>query len=271
MSQENDKQGNDKQEIDHVERAAIRAPALQGVRHAFFTRQGGVSEGVYASLNGGVGSNDDPAAVAENRARMASVLGVKADNFLVPYQVHSADALAISAPWAEGARPRCDGLVTATPGLGLGVTGADCGILLFADKSAGVIGAAHSGWKGALGGMVEALVAAMVDLGARRENICAALGPTIGQQSYEVGAEFYAKFCVEHAEFARFFRASTRPGHHMFDLPGFIEMRVERARIGAFENLRLDTYSDEARFYSYRRMTHRGEPDYGRLVAGIAL
>jgi YfiH family protein len=254
-----------------IERTAIRASTLQGVSHAFFTRQGGVSQGVYAALNGGVGSNDDPAAVAENRARMAATLGVEAERFLVPYQVHSADALAVSAPWVLGARPRCDGLVTATPGLGLGVTGADCGILLFADKNAGVIGAAHSGWKGALGGMVEALVAAMERLGARRKAISAALGPTIAQQSYEVGAEFLERFRAEDALFARFFAASAQAGHFMFDLPGFIEMRVERAQIGAFENLRLDTYADEARFYSYRRMTHRKEADYGRLVAGISL
>ena len=153
---------------DDIGRRAIRAAALADVRHAFFTRQGGVSQGVYASLNGGVGSQDDPAAVAENRARMAGVLGVAPENLLVPYQIHSADALAVTAPWAEGARPRCDGLVTATPGLALGVTGADCGILLFADRQAGVIGAAHAGWKGALTGMVEALIAAMEVLGARR-------------------------------------------------------------------------------------------------------
>jgi YfiH family protein len=250
---------------------AIRASALEGVSHAFFTRQGGVSQGVYASLNGGVGSNDDFASVAENRARMAGFLGVAPKNFLVPYQIHSAEALAVSAPWNSDARPRCDGLVTATPGLGLGVTGADCGILLFADRKAGVIGAAHSGWKGALTGMVEALVAAMEELGARRPDISAALGPTIGQQSYEVGPEFYERFLSEDPGFARFFAPSAQPGHFMFDLPGLIAMRAERTGIGRFENLRLDTYSDEARFYSYRRMTHRKEADYGRLVAGIAL
>lgn len=254
-----------------IESTALRAKNLDGVSHAFFTRAGGVSKGVYASLNGGVGSSDDPAAVAENRARMAVVLGVAARNFLVPYQVHSAEALAVSAPWPEGARPRCDGLVTATPGLAIGVTGADCGMLLFADKGAGVIGAAHAGWKGALGGMVEALVAAMERLGARRADLRAALGPTIGPQSYEVGPEFYERFRAEDVGFARFFTASSEPGHSMFDLPGFIEMRAERAEIGGFENLRLDTYSDEARFYSYRRATHRKEADYGRLVAGIAL
>ncbi|MGO8740440.1 polyphenol oxidase family protein [Rhodoblastus sp.] len=254
-----------------IARAAIRAPALQGAAHAFFTRQGGVSQGVYASLNGGVGSNDDPAAVAENRARMARVLGVSPPNFLVPYQIHSADALAVSAPWAEGDRPRCDGLVTATPGLALGVTGADCGVLLFADLAAGVIGAAHAGWKGALTGMVESLVAAMEALGARRANIAGALGPTIGPKSYEVGPEFFARFEAEDAAFAKFFTPSGKPGHRFFDLPGFLAMRAARAGIGWFNDLGLDTYADEARFFSYRRTTHRQEPDYGRLVAAIAL
>ncbi len=168
-------------------------------------------------------------------------------------------------------RPRCDGLVTAAPGLALGVTGADCGVLLFADMGAGVIGAAHAGWKGALTGMVEALVAAMEALGARRANISGALGPTIGPGSYEVGPEFFARFEVEDKGFAKFFAPSGKPGHHFFDLPGFLEMRADRAGLGRFENLGLDTYADEARFFSYRRTTHRSEPDYGRLVAAIAL
>ena len=256
---------------DDIGRTAIRAAALADVRHAFFTRQGGVSQGVYTSLNGGVGSQDDPAAVAENRARMAGVLGVAPKNLLVPYQIHSADALTVTKPWPEGARPRCDGLVTATAGLALGVTGADCGVLLFADRQAGVIGAAHAGWKGALTGMVEALVATMEVLGASRANISAALGPTIGPQSYEVGPEFYELFCAADASFTRFFAPSAQAGRFMFDLPGFIEMRADQAAIGAFENLALDTYGDETRFFSYRRTTHRKEADYGRLVAAIAL
>ncbi|HUO53245.1 MAG TPA: peptidoglycan editing factor PgeF [Rhodoblastus sp.] len=256
---------------DEILRAAIRAPALAGAAHAFFTRQGGVSQGVYASLNGGVGSRDEASAVQENRARMARALGVAPEHFLVPYQIHSAEALAVAAPWAPEKRPRCDGLVTATPGLALGVTGADCGVLLFADLSAGVIGAAHSGWKGALAGMVEALVAAMEALGARRANISAALGPTIAQASYEVGPEFFARFVAEDHDFARFFAPSGKEGHFLFDLPGFIALRAEQSGLGGFENLGLDTYADEARFYSYRRTTHRKEPDYGRLVAAIAL
>jgi YfiH family protein len=250
---------------------AIRSEALDGVRHGFFTRRGGVSSGVYATLNGGVGSQDASDAVAENRARMAGFLGVASSHFLVPFQIHSADALAVSAPWAPEDRPRCDGLATATPGLGLGVTGADCGVLLMADSKAGVIGAAHAGWKGALTGMVEGLVVAMEALGARRADICGALGPTIGPDSYEVGPEFHARFVAEDAGFARFFAPSATAGHFMFDLPGLIEQRVERVGIGRFDNLRLDTYADEERFFSYRRTTHRKEPDYGRLVAGIAL
>lgn len=249
----------------------IRAENLGGARHGFFTREGGVSTGVYASLNGGVGSKDDPQAVAENRARMAAFLGVAPQNFLVPYQIHSAEALAVSAPWPADERPRCDGLVTATPGLALGVTGADCGVLLCADLSAGVIGAAHSGWKGALTGMVEALAAAMERLGARRENMVAALGPTIGPKSYEVGPEFFERFTAESRDFARFFTPSAREKHYFFDLPGFIGFRAESARLGDFKNLGLDTYADEKRFFSYRRTTHRQEPDYGRLVAAIAL
>ena len=158
---------------------------LPGVAHAFFTRRGGVSKGVYASLNGGVGSRDAPEAVAENRARMAAALGLAPDRLAVPYQVHSPDAVALSEHWAGDARPRCDGVVTATPGLALGVTGADCGMILFADPNARVVGAAHAGWKGALTGVIEATVAAMERLGARRSDIAAAIGPCIAQSSYE--------------------------------------------------------------------------------------
>ena len=249
----------------------VTSPALAaaGVRHAFFTREGGVSPGVYATLNGGVGSSDARENVAENKRRMAETLGASADRFLVPFQIHSAECRIVDAPWTD--RPRCDGLATATPGLALGVTGADCGMVLFADRQAGVIGACHSGWKGALTGVIEATVAAMETLGARRANMLVALGPTIGPDSYEVGPEFFAQFLAASHDYARFFSPSEREGHHMFDLPGFISARVERAGIGAYENLRLDTYADETRFFSYRRTTHRKEPDYGRLVSAIVL
>ncbi len=245
----------------------IEAPALEGVRHAFFTRQGGVSDGVYASLNGGVGSRDAPAAVEENRRRMAAALGVS--TLLVPYQIHSPTCVAVSEPWHE--RPRADALATATPGLALGVTGADCGMTLYADRTAGVVGASHSGWKGALDGVLEATLDTMESLGADRRNIVAVLGPTIGPASYETGPEFRDRFLERDADYAAFFRPSTRAGHHMFDLPGFIGHRLRAAGVGTFVSLELDTYLDEARFFSYRRTTHRAEPDYGRLISAIAL
>lgn len=251
----------------------IVAPALDhpGVAHGFFTRQGGVSSGIYASLNGGTGSRDDRAAVLENRRRMAVTLGIAPGHLLIPYLVHSADAVVVDAPFDDAARPRCDGIATRAPGLALGVTGADCGVVLFADAAAGVVGAAHAGWKGAIGGVLESTLAAMASIGARLERIAAVLGPTIGPKSYEVGPEFRARFAAEGPDHAGFFTSSARPGHHLFDLPGFIGFRLKRAGVGRFDDLGLDTYADEARFFSYRRMTHRGEADYGRLVAAIAL
>jgi YfiH family protein len=244
--------------------------AHSGVRHAFFTRDGGVSSGVYASLNGGTGSRDDPQNVRENRGRMAAALGVSGERFLVPFQIHSADAMIVNEPWL-GARPRCDGIVTNVQGLALGVTGADCGILLFSDPRAGVIAAAHAGWKGALLGIIEATVAQMEKLGARRSDIAVALGPTIAGKSYEVGPEFLERFLITSPGYQRFFAPSSREGHAYFDLPGFVGIRADEADVGSFEDLSLDTYADEARFFSYRRMTHRGEPDYGRLIAAITL
>jgi YfiH family protein len=244
---------------------------IPGVAHGFFTRLGGVSEGVYASLNGGVGSLDTAEAVTENRARIAAALGATPDRLAVPFQAHSPDAVAITELWQAGARPRCDALVTATPGLALGVTGADCGMILFADESARVIGAAHAGWKGALTGVVEATVEAMERLGARRSDIVAALGPCIGADSYEVGPEFVAAFDGAGENAARYFAPSLRAGHSMFDLNAYIAERAERARVGRFEDLRLDTYANERRFFSYRRATHRKEPDYGRLLSVIVM
>ncbi|WP_297297247.1 polyphenol oxidase family protein [uncultured Methylovirgula sp.] len=246
----------------------LKAP---GLAHGFFTRRGGVSTGVYDSLNGGVGSNDDPARVAENRRRMAEALGIAGDHLLVPFQIHSATALPVSAPFAADERPRCDGLVTATRGLGLGVTGADCGIVLFADRERQIIGAAHAGWKGALTGVLEATIVAMERIGAERTAITAALGPTIGPNSYEVGPEFFARFLDAAQDYAQFFRPSARAAHFLFDLPRFIGFRLRQAGIGAFADCGIDTYTDEARCFSYRRTTHRGEPDYGRLIAAIAL
>jgi len=250
----------------------LHCPLLErnGISHAFFTRDGGVSQGVYASLNGGVGSSDAPAAVSENRRRMAQQLGVRADRLLIPYQTHSAEALVVTTAWEEAQRPRCDALVTNAPGLAIGVTGADCGMILLHDPGSGVIGAAHAGWKGALGGVLEAVVAQMESLGASRACILAALGPTIARASYEVGPEFVEKFLQKDAESGRFF-AQAPSGRDCFDLPAYIGERLRRAGVSRFEDLDLDTYGDEQRFFSYRRSVHRSEADYGRMVGAIAL
>ena len=244
---------------------------IPGVAHGFFTRVGGASQGVYASLNAGVGSRDEPEAVTENRARVAAALGAAPERLAVPFQIHSSDAVAVTEPWPADARPRCDALVTATPGLALGVTGADCGMILFADQRARVIGAAHAGWKGALTGVIEATVAAMERLGARRGDIVAGLGPCIGPKSYEVGPEFVAAFEGVGEETGRYFALSRRDGRSMFNLNAYIAERAERAGVERFEDLGLDTYADERRFFSYRRATHRKEPDYGRLMSVIVM
>lgn len=241
-----------------------------GVSHAFFTRQGGVSQGVYASLNGGRGSRDNPDYVTENLGRMADTLGVKREHFLLPYLVHSPDCVIVDAPFGAE-RPRCDALVTKTRGLALGVTGADCGILLFNDGQAGVIGAAHAGWKGAFTGVLEETLQKMEEVGASRPSIHVVLGPTIAQASYEVGPEFRARFIDADPKNAWFFAPSSREAHYMFDLPCYIGARLKANGVGRFENLALDTYADEERFFSYRRSVHKGEDDYGRLVAAIAL
>ncbi|AWN37051.1 peptidoglycan editing factor PgeF [Methylobacterium radiodurans] len=250
----------------------IEAPELSGhaaIRHAFFTRQGGVSEGLYASLNGGTGSSDRPERVAENRARMCAQLGLPADRLVGLYQVHSAEVVTVEAPFAE--RPRADAMVTRVPGLALGIATADCGPILFADPENGVVGAAHAGWKGALTGIVGATVEAMERLGAERRSIVAVLGPTIEQPNYEVGPDFVARFTAEAPGMERFLAPAERPGHAQFDLPGFILARLAEAGIGEAAALRLCTYADSDRFYSFRRTTHRGEPDYGRLISAIAL
>jgi YfiH family protein len=244
--------------------------AIPGLRHAFFTREGGVSGGIYAGLNGGLGSSDDPANVAENRRRMAQQMGVSPEHFLSVWQVHSPDAVVATGPWEGASRPRADAMVTCTEGLAIGVTAADCGPILFVDPNARVIGAAHAGWKGALTGILESTVDAMEKLGAERSGIVAAIGPLIRQHSYEVGGEFVERFVEADAENALFFMPSTREGHAMFDLAGFIRTRLENAGVLMIDDTGIDTYSDE-RFYSYRRSVHRGEPDYGRHVHAIAL
>jgi polyphenol oxidase len=251
----------------------IQAPtlALSAIRHAFFTREGGVSGGLYSSLNGGVGSRDDAGHVAENRARMAATLGVAPNCLLTAYQIHSPHVVVAEAPWPVETRPRADAIVTRTGGLAIGVSTADCGPILLADPVARVIGAAHAGWRGALTGVAEATVAAMEQLGAERRQIRAALGPMIRQDNYEVGPDLIARFAAEDQGSERFFRPAGRDGHALFDLGGYIAARLERAGIQQIENLRLCTYAEPARFFSFRRTTHGAEADYGRHVNAIAL
>jgi len=245
--------------------------ALSNIRHAFFTREGGVSEGIYASLNGGLGSNDAPEKVRENRARMAAAVGVAPTHLVSCYQIHSPNVIVAEMPWTRENAPRADALVTCVAGLAIGVSTADCGPVLFADGEAGVIGAAHAGWKGALTGVLEATIGAMEKLGASRKRIMATIGPLIRQPNYEVGTEFVARFETEDSANARYFKPAARDGHAMFDLPGFIKARLERAEIKSVDDLGLCTYAEPARFFSYRRTTHRGEADCGRQVNAIAL
>jgi YfiH family protein len=244
---------------------------LPGIRHAFFTRAGGVSEGVYASLNGGVGSKDSAEHVIENRKRMASALGVTPDRFVTAYQVHSPDVVSVTEPWNQDRRPRADAMVTDKAGIALGISTADCGPVLFADSEARVIGAAHAGWRGALTGVLEATLAAMEKLGGKRERVAAALGPMIRQPNYEVGPEFIARFRDADKGNAQFFAPGERDGHMMFDLAGYIAHRLRRAGVSQIEDLGLCTYAEPERFYSYRRMSKLGESDYGRHINAIAL
>jgi hypothetical protein len=244
--------------------------ALDGISHAFFTREGGVSEGIYESLNAGVGSDDAPEKVTENRARMAKALGVSPERFLTCYQIHSPTVVVAETPWTSENRPRADAIVTKVPGLAIGASTADCGPVLFADPQARVIAAAHSGWRGAVSGVLEATVAAMEGLGADRSRIVAALGPMISQRNYEVGNDLIEQFTKADTDNARFF-AAGRPGHAQFDLPGFIASQLTRSGIAQIEDLATCTYADPRLFYSFRRTTHRGEPDYGRHVNAITL
>jgi len=251
----------------------IEAPALAlpGIAHAFFTREGGVSTGIYAALNTGIGSNDSREAVLENRSRAMRHLGTTLGKLATPYQVHSTDAVIVEDVWGPGLGPKADAVVTDRPGVAVGVGAADCGPVLFADAEGRVVGAAHAGWKGALAGILESTVAAMERLGAVRSRIVAVLGPTISAAAYEVGPEFVARFTDADAGNARFFAPSKRAKHSMFDLPAYIVARLEKSGVGSAGSLGLCTYSDEARFFSYRRTTHRGEADYGRLLSAIML
>jgi len=250
----------------------ITVPALDapGLRHGFFTRQGGVSGGLYASLNCGFGSNDAAADVAENRRRATRTLGAGPDGLVTAYQVHGTDVVTVTAPWRPGESPRADGMVCATPGIVLGILTADCAPVLLADAEAGVIGACHAGWRGALDGIVAATVGAMEALGARPARIAAAVGPCIAQRSYQVGPEFRAAFAAADPAHDRYFAADAGD-RSRFDLEGFVRERLAAAGIGSVTALGLDTRADEARLFSYRRATLAGEPDYGRLLSAITL
>ncbi len=243
---------------------------IAGIRHGFFTREGGISTGVYASLNGGIGSNDDQAHVSENRARMAAALGCPLERLLTAYQTHSPNVVIAETPWTQEQRPRADAIATRVRNLAIGVSTADCGPLLLADGRARVVAVVHAGWRGALTGVAEAAIAAMESLGARRADIAAALGPMIRQRNYEVGAELVERFIHDDRRNKSLFAAGARPGYAMFDLAGYIVARLQRAGV-ACEDLLECTYANPDRFYSYRRTTHRGEADYGRHISAIVL
>lgn len=244
---------------------------LAGIRHGFFTRQGGVSRAPYDSLNCGLGSRDDPDRVVTNRARAADRLGFSTEALVTAYQVHSAEVAIVDGPWPAEARPQVDALVTRTPGVVLGVLTADCAPVLLADADAGVVAAVHAGWRGAKTGIIDAAVAAMLDLGARRCKLAAAVGPCIQQASYEVGPEFRAAFAADSVDTGTFFRPAERNGHFMFDLSGYVVSRLEALRLGNISTLRHDTAADAHTFFSYRRTTLNGGGDYGRSLSAIAL
>ena len=251
-------------------RAAALA-ALPGIAHGFFTRQGGVSEGVYGGLNCGLGSRDDRARVMANRTRVAQSLGTTGDKLLTAYQIHSATTIIATEPWTFETLPRADAIVTRTPGLAVGALAADCTPVLFADPEARVVAAAHAGWKGALGGVLAATVATMESLGAKRSRIVAAVGPTIGQPNYEVGPEFLDAFLAEDQAHRRFFSEPRSGGRPHFDLPGFVQARLQRLELAAVTMANHCTYADESKFFSFRRTTHRKEADYGRQISAILL
>ena len=248
---------------------ASELASQKDISHAFFTRPGGVSGGLYQGLNAGLGSDDERQHVVENRKRMAAFLAPSATDIVSPYQVHSADVVVAEGPFA-GERPKADALVTNIPGLPIGIVTADCGPVLFADPKNRVIGAAHAGWKGALTGVLENTITAMEQIGADKSTITAILGPTISHENYEVGPDFPSPFLERSQQAKRFFSPSQKSGHHMFDLTGYIVDRLLAAGIAANAVNRC-TYGDEDNFYSYRRATHRSEADYGRQMSAIVL
>ena len=252
----------------------ILAPNLAGqpgIAHAFFSRRGGVSRGIYAGLNCGQGSRDDADAVRENKQRAMRALGLSGDCLALVHQVHSPDVWSVDRPRARDEMVKADALVVTRPGIAVGVLAADCAPVLFADAKVGVVAAAHSGWRGAVGGVLDNTVAAMEKAGAKRENIHAALGPCIRRASYEVGDDLRDAFLKENAANAAHFAEGDRPGHWQFDLAGFILGRLGALGLASVADVALDTYPAPDRFFSYRRATHRGEPDYGRELSAIAL
>lgn len=255
--------------LPSVKSETLTALETGGIFHGFYTREGGESSGIYESLNTGLGSNDDPQFVQQNRAKIAVDLGVAATHLTGCFQVHSADVITVDGPMGAD-RPDADGLVTNKRGIALGILTADCGPILFADSNAQIIGACHAGWKGALTGIAENTIDAMIMLGATRENICAVLGPCISQKNYEVGPEFKARFEDKNASFNMYFEPSLKTDHFMFDMQTFIFDRLLAAGVKASKTGNC-TYEDEKRFFSYRRTTHRSEPDYGRQMSAIAL
>ena len=244
---------------------------LEGVRHGFFSRQGGVSEGLYGSLNCGFGSEDSPVSVAENRSRAMAQLAVPAGALCTAYQCHGTDVLTVDKPWQPNDAPQADGMVTNKPGIALGILTADCAPVLFADETAGVVGAAHAGWKGALAGILDATLDAMRGLGARDDNVRVSIGPCIGNSSYEVGDAFRDQFEAADPKNRDFFRAAERSGHYFFDLAGYVARRLRRQGIKEVDVLGRDTHREETLFFSYRRACQRDEPDYGRCLSAIVL
>ncbi len=244
---------------------------IPGIRHGFFTREGGVSAGIYQSLNCGLGSNDDRDAVIENRARVARHLGAPRPDVVTVHQTHSATAIVVDAPLPRDNLPKADAIVTRTPGLVIGALAADCTPVLFADPEARVVGAAHAGWRGATGGVLEAAIAAMVSAGAVQARIRAAVGPCINQSAYEVGPEFEAEVLALDAANARFFARATPSSRPHFDLPAFVAARLGRAGIGAIERRTPCTDRNESEFFSYRRSQRLGAPDYGRQISAIVV
>ena len=241
------------------------------VAHGFFGRQGGYSKGIFATLNCGLGSADDRPTVLRNREVVAKALGGSEPQIVTTFQVHSAEAIIVTKPWKHDERPKVDGMVTNVPGLILGTLTADCGPVLFADRRAGVIGCAHAGWKGALTGITDATVVKMEELGAKRDNIVAVLGPTISKTAYEVGPEFFQRFIDVSSRNKIYFTESVRRGHYMFDLPAYLTDRMKAFGIGMVIDSALCTYTREEEYFSYRRATHAQEKDYGRQIAAIAL